>query len=140
MFKWVFGIVRWLIILDWMVESTIKKILFKPKYQLEGSCKKCGKCCHHIGIVAPFDISNTKWIAAIIITFYEQVNDFTFLEYDIDKQILIFSCKHYNAHTRLCPVYFSRPALCRNYPYPRLFHKPEVIKGCGYSLKAPLVD
>lgn len=135
MFKWGFFIVRWIIIVDWLIESSIKRLLFKHRYTLKGQCTRCGKCCHHIGVVISSSFAESKILSSLIITFYEQVNGFTFLDYDSEQSLLFFKCNHFDTQTSSCLDYHSRPAMCRNYPFPRFFQKPDLIQDCGYEVE-----
>jgi len=139
MFSYVFYLVRWLVILDYYTESFIRKFLFKTSYKIEGECSQCGKCCEVIGVVIPTYITNYKWILAIVITFYEKVNAFKFIEYSQGHKALLFSCNNFDKEKMVCTSYSRRPAICRSYPSARYFEKPVLLTDCTYKVSTKVI-
>lgn len=126
-------LIRWIIILDYYLETFIKSLLFKKRYCLTGRCNKCGKCCETIGILISPLLLKYPFLIKIIIKFYELTNTFKYLGFSTEENALLFSCLSYDYSTQQCKIYKHRPAVCREYPRINFFNKPILIKNCGYK-------
>lgn len=80
----------------------------------------------------PVRYYDARWLRRWVIRFYEAVNDFEFLEYISEEEVLLFTCQHFDAQARRCKAYRNRPALCRSYPAVAYFDPPVLLPACGY--------
>ncbi len=100
----------------------------KIKYKIEGSCKKCGKCCREI---RSYGLKNGKELK-IMQFFLPHYRRFYILRTDENNNIIL-SCKYLN-DDGLCSVYEKRPSVCKNYPLKEIPFNAEMIEGCGYKV------
>jgi len=100
----------------------------KIKYKIEGSCKKCGKCCKEI---RSYGLKNEKELK-IMQFFLPHYKRFYITRTDSEGN-LVLSCK-YLTEQGLCSVYNKRPFVCRNYPKKSINLNLEMIDGCGYKV------
>ncbi len=116
-------------ICTWIVRS-----VFKPKYQVTGQCLKRGICCHNIGVYLHKSILNRPILKHLVIGWYAFVYNFEVKGESPEAQVVVFRCRYLKNNR--CSIYYKRPYICRQYPYPlRFFAKPSFLPGCGYSLK-----
>ena len=111
--------------------SMITGIFLPREYKLIGKCKKRGLCCHRVGIQMSDDF--VKYPKKIVIWWYSFVYNFQLIDERPEDRVLIFKC-HYIKDNQ-CSIYHRRPFICRSYPTPRYFGKPNLIPGCGYSFQ-----
>ena len=63
----------------------------------------------------------------------KQVNGFVLVESRRAERTFVFRCTHFDARTRTCDSYASRPGMCRDYPRALLAQpSPALLPGCGY--------
>jgi hypothetical protein len=63
----------------------------------------------------------------------ESVNGFVLVDRLPALRAFVFRCTHFQAETRSCDSYDSRPGICRDYPRGLLDQpRPEMLPGCGY--------
>jgi Fe-S-cluster containining protein len=61
------------------------------------------------------------------------LNGFELVHADRNSRSFAFRCTHFDAETRRCDSYATRPGLCRDYPRALLAQPwPEFFEGCGY--------
>ncbi len=61
------------------------------------------------------------------------VNGFELVETRNAERTFVFRCHHFDAQTRSCDSYATRPFFCRDYPVNLLDQpNPEFLSGCGY--------
>ncbi len=138
---WIRWPVRVMILPPVLLDYWMYKLLYLvvlPPYKLEGKCKQRGNCCHFIhmdwstkGGIYPYlnmirKIWNTEFLG-----FY--FRDFALIENKKDR-IKVMSCR-YLKKDGSCGHYFLRPLVCRLWPRMNYFHKPGLIKGCGFEIK-----
>ena len=100
----------------------------KVNYKIEGSCKKCGKCCKEI---RAYGLKNEKKLKFMQF-FLPHYKRFYISKTDENNNIVL-SCK-YLLDNGLCAVYKNRPNICRNYPAKSISFNAEMIEGCGFKI------
>ena len=105
---------------------------FKSKYQIGGTCKKRGVCCQRIAIYLSSSFWQYPLLKTLVIHWYQFVYNFSFIEDDSEHRVILFKCNYLK--DQKCQIYWKRPLICRTYPKPRFFSKPEFLPGCGYHL------
>ena len=115
------------------VFTYLTQLPIQSRYQIGGSCKKRGVCCQRIAIYLSSSFWRHPFLKSLVIYWYEFVYNFTFLEDDIEHRVILFKCNYLRDNK--CQIYWKRPLICRSYPKPRFFSKPEFLPGCGYHLK-----
>ena len=69
----------------------------------------------------------------LFLRWQEAVNGFVLTQARRSERTFVFRCTHFDAATRSCDSYASRPGMCRDYPRALLFQpQPEMLSGCGY--------
>lgn len=109
-------------------------LIFKPKYKLEGMCKKRGACCHYIHMGWPKK-GRLTFLTKIYIFWQLEILGFYFKDFDFveDGEVTkVMGCRYLSKEGK-CTQYFLRPALCRNWPKINYFREPTLLKGCGYK-------
>lgn len=107
-----------------------------PRYLLEGSCQGCGRCCEEPSITTGRWISSLATLRTIFVLWQRHINGFELLAHDRSHRTFSFTCTHYDALTRQCDSYTSRPGMCRDYPRNTLDQDaPALFDACTYTLK-----
>ncbi len=109
--------------------------LTKPKWNIQGQCNKCGKCCKLLAISLPNFWNKFKFIRNHIRWYYEINYNFKYVKTEMNTW-LIFTCKNLNENN-LCSIYPKRPRICREYPSPYARDKPDIPPDCGFKLIEP---
>ena len=136
------GWIRWplrilafpIMILDVYGQKFAYKI-FKPRYTLEGACKKRGNCCHFIHMGWPKEGSKLSFATKLYVFWQTEVLGFYFRSFDFvedDELTRVMSCR-YLSKEGTCRHYKLRPAICRDWPKTHSYRKPHVLKGCGFK-------
>lgn len=125
------GFFRVLAIIDYYLEKVVG-VFFKKKWKIAGSCKKDGRCCRDIGIIAEKWIINNKYLLKLVTWWYTKVHPFYFKYYVENEDALIFGCTKLNDNGS-CSIYKKRPPICRKYPVVNYFKKPVLFEGCGFK-------
>lgn len=100
----------------------------KQKYEVIGTCKKCGKCCKEIRAKGMKNENDLR-LMQLIFPWYKR---FFILNKDENGE-LILSCKHLNTDGS-CNVYKFRPFVCRNYPKRIINSNLDMPDGCSYKI------
>ncbi|NBV42327.1 hypothetical protein EBR96_06120 [bacterium] len=112
--------------------STFFGRLFPREYKITGKCLKRGVCCQQIAI----HLSDGFWKSDLLRRWgqwwYEFVYHFEWIRSEPDLKVLVFRCRYLKTDGQ-CGIYKRRPYICRNYPQPRYFGRPEFLPGCGYQ-------
>jgi Fe-S-cluster containining protein len=109
------------------------RFFYRPRYKIEGGCKKRGACCQFIHMDWPqkklsFLMKLRVFWTTEVLGFY--FRDFEFME---DKVLTkVMSCRYLKKDGR-CKHYFLRPQICRDWPKRPYFKKPVLLKGCGFK-------
>lgn len=103
-----------------------------PAWDLGGACEGCGSCCEHPSIAVGW-LFFAPVLRGLFIAWQRHVNGFVYAGDDRAARALVFSCSHFDAVSRRCDSYDSRPGMCRDYPR-LLLHQaqPELFERCGY--------
>jgi hypothetical protein len=107
-------------------------------YHLGGDCRRCARCCESPAI----QVGRLAWYVPALrrafLGWQRHVNGFELRGRDVPARTFVFRCTHFDAATRLCDSYESRPGMCRDYPRALLWQpRPEMLAGCGYRPVAP---
>ena len=100
----------------------------KIRYEIVGSCKKCGKCCNYMYSYDTYSEKEFKFMQFLFPAyrrFYIKGKD--------EHGNLIFACK-YVSKEGLCTVYNKRLKMCRRYPAPFINYPADLHEGCGYKV------
>ncbi len=100
----------------------------KVEYEIQGECKKCGKCCRYMYSFDTYTEKEFKFMQFLFPSyrrFYIKGKD--------DKGNLIFACK-YVTDEGLCSVYEKRLPMCKKYPSKKIFYPAKLHEGCGYKI------
>ena len=110
--------------------NEIKSYLVPEKmfYEIEGECKKCGKCCRYLYSFDTYTEKEFKFMQFI----FPSYRRFYIKGKDKDDNF-IFACK-YVSDEGLCTDYQNRPKMCRLYPRKKIRYPADLHEGCGYSV------
>lgn len=100
----------------------------KVEYEIQGECRKCGKCCRYMYSFDTYTEKEFKFMQFLFPSyrrFYIKGKD--------DKGNLIFACK-YVTDNGLCSVYEKRLPMCKKYPSKKIFYPAKLHEGCGYKI------
>lgn len=100
----------------------------KVEYEIQGECRKCGKCCRYMYSFDSYTEKEFKFMQFLFPSyrrFYIKGKD--------DKGNLIFACK-YVTDEGLCSVYEKRLPMCKKYPSKKVFYPAKLHEGCGYKI------
>lgn len=100
----------------------------KIKYEVVGSCKKCGKCCNYM---YSFDTYTEKEFK--IMQFLYPAYKRFYIKGKDELGNLIFACK-YVQDDGLCGIYDKRLRMCKRYPVRFINYPASMHEGCGYSV------
>ena len=112
--------------------STFASKLFPTEYQIQGTCKKRGVCCHQIAIHLSKGFWRVPTLRKLSRNYYELVYNFSLVKEESDIQVQVFRCNYIQPDGQ-SGIYTRRPHICRNYPQARYFGRPTFLPGCGYS-------
>jgi Fe-S-cluster containining protein len=113
----------------------------RSDYDLAGDCKSCARCCEAPTFTLPllvFWVAPLRWL---FIRWQWLINRFELVRSDAESSSLIFRCAHFDAATRRCDSYDSRPGVCWDYPRHQLDQPwPELFDECGYRAVSRRAD
>lgn len=98
------------------------------KYEITGSCKKCGKCCNYMYSYDTYTEKEFR-IMQFIFPAYKRF----YIKGKDEEGNLIFACKLVTKDG-LCSDYKHRLPMCRKYPAKRIFYPAKLHEGCGYKV------
>lgn len=105
---------------------------------LGGACQRCALCCEAPTIRATALVWNVRTLRRAFLWWQERVNGFHLVDATAGRRTFVFRCTHFDAATRSCDSYGSRPGVCRDYPRVLLYQAaPELLPGCGYRAVPP---
>ncbi len=102
--------------IDLKVSRFIRSISITKRYNLVGKCSRCGACCITPSIHVGKMIWNFKPFESAFLGWQKYINGFELFEKEEESRLYVFNCTHFDAKTRSCDSYSSRPGLCRDYP------------------------
>lgn len=100
----------------------------KIKYEIKGSCKKCGKCCNYMYSFDTYTEKEFK-IMQFIYPAYKRF----YIKGQDEFGNLIFACKYVQGDG-LCSVYDKRLRMCKRYPVRFISVPASMHEGCGFSV------
>jgi hypothetical protein len=102
-----------------------------PPFDLGGACALCAACCEAPAVRANAWVWHVRLLRRAFLAWQERVNGFVLA--GAEARVFTFRCTHFDAVTRRCDSYDSRPGMCRDYPRALLDQPaPELLAGCGY--------
>ena len=121
----------------WGMEHRLRRAV-RPasRWQLTGSCNGCGACCVRPTIAVGRLLWRWPTPRRLFLAWQRQINGFVRPErLSGGVRAFAFVCTHYDAETRLCDSYASRPWRCRDYPTVLLDQPwPELFEDCSHGL------
>jgi Fe-S-cluster containining protein len=106
-----------------------------PRYRLEGSCNGCGRCCEAPAIAVGRLTWHVRSLRSAFLLWQRVVNGFELTGQDARLRTFVFRCTHYDATTKRCDAYESRPLMCRDYPARHASEAvPELFPECSYRV------
>ena len=113
----------------------------KALYTLSGECRSCAKCCEEPTLLAHPWIVRSAWLRWLFLAWQRHVNGFELVRQEQETGAFVFSCTHFDRHTRRCDSYATRPGMCLDYPRYQLDQPwPELFEECGYRAVAKNAD
>lgn len=105
---------------------------------LGGECRRCAACCEAPGVTVGRVTFSVRAVRTVFLAWQRRVNGFELAGQDRRRRTFVFRCTHFDAATRSCDSYESRPAICRDYPRHLLWQpRPELLPRCGYRAVVP---
>lgn len=106
-----------------------------PQHRLEGGCIQCGRCCVRPSIQTNWLFYRLRSVRWLKLAWHWRVNGWELQEEVPELNAFVFRCTHFDAGTRQCLSYGSRPSMCRDYPRLTLYTiHPEVFEECGFRV------
>jgi len=130
--KWVARGVRRV---DLFITRRVLALKGEPRYRLTGTCNGCGRCCEHPTVALGRVAWHLKSLRRLHVWWHRVVNGFELEEEDARFKLLTFRCTHYDASTKQCDSYGSRPLMCRDYPVNLTFNAaPSFFEECSHGV------
>ncbi len=129
--------------LGWFVVTTrLDRLLARAfghtPFALGGACERCAACCEAPSIRVSWLTWYLPNARRLFLAWQRWVNGFMLTSADRPSRVFTFRCTHFDASTRRCDSYASRPGMCRDYPRVLLYQAdPELLPGCGYRPLRP---
>ena len=102
-------------------------------FELAGSCEGCAKCCEAPSIATGPLVFLLRPVERVFLWWQARVNGFELTSKDREGYAYTFRCTHFDAKSRRCDSYATRPGMCRDYPRIQLEQpRPDLFEGCGY--------
>jgi Fe-S-cluster containining protein len=118
---------------DLRLTRGLRRARGKPVLELGGTCQRCAKCCEAPSIQASRVVFHWRVARRLFLAWQRHVNGFELTGTEPRQRVFVFRCTHFDAETRRCDSYDSRPGMCRDYPRNLLDHPvPQFLPGCGY--------
>ncbi len=128
------ALVRWLL----SAELGLRRRARPPGWQLAGTCGACARCCEAPTIQTGVILARLPTARRLFLLWQRWVNGFELVHLDRPGRRFTFRCTHFDAATRRCDSYDSRPFMCRDYPRALLDQPwPEFFPECGFRPRAP---
>jgi hypothetical protein len=107
-------------------------------FVLAGECRRCARCCEAPAVQVHPVVWHLPLLRGAFLWWQDRVNGFVRTGADAESRTFVFRCTHFDAETRACDSYESRPGMCRDYPRLLLWQvDPDLLPGCGYRAVAP---
>lgn len=120
------AVARW----TYAADLAVTRRLRPPPFTLGGDCRRCARCCEAPAI----RVGWTTWLLpSLFLAWQRRVNGFELVSRDDAARTFTFRCTHFDAATRSCDSYDSRPGICRDYPRGLLSQSaPDFFPECGF--------
>lgn len=123
----------WRFQLDLGLTRAIRRARGERPYVLGGECRRCARCCEAPTIQVGRGVFHLRSLRAPFLWWQRVVNGFELRAQDPRLRLFVFNCTHFDATSRTCDSYGSRPGMCRDYPRLLMWQpSPEMLPGCGY--------
>jgi hypothetical protein len=123
----------WRFRLDLGLTRAILRARGERPYRLGGDCRRCARCCEAPAIQVGRAVFHLRTLRVPFLWWQRVVNGFELRAQDPRRGLFVFHCTHFDAATRTCDSYTSRPGPCRDYPRLLMWQPaPEMLPGCGY--------
>ena len=107
-----------------------------PRFELEGECLRCGRCCEQPAIEVGALFFHSSLLRRLLLSWLERVQGLRFVGAVRRPRLLLFECRHYDRERARCRDYPGRPLMCRDYPRPLLdAANPEFFPECGFRAR-----
>lgn len=107
----------------------------EPRYRLTGTCNGCGKCCEAPAMQVDRFTWHVRVARALFLWWQWEVNGFELVSADPRFRLFTFKCTHYDAATKRCDSYDSRPLMCRDYPVNLTYDAlPQLFDECSHGV------
>ena len=128
----------WQFRLDVGLQRAWRCVRGERPYRLGGACRRSAACCEAPSIA----VGRVTWampnVRRLFLAWQRHVNGFELVSGDPRSRTFVFRCTHFDAATRSCDSYESRPGMCRDYPRLLLWQpEPGFLPGCGYRAVVP---
>jgi hypothetical protein len=131
----------WNFVLNLRAHRLLRRMRGERPYVLGGECRRCAACCEAPAVQAHPAVWHLRSLRALFLFWQERVNGFVLTGTERRSRTFVFRCTHFDAATRLCDSYDSRPGMCRDYPRLLLWQpNPEFLPGCGYRAVTPRAE
>lgn len=134
MTKFIKRLLMIIVLADNILANSVKRYLFRTRYELTGRCLKCGQCCRQIYLKATRTQVTSPLFAKLSVKWIEWLFDFRLKWIDFEDNYFVFECRNLKADGT-CGNYSWRSNVCRNYPLVGYFKEPVFLPGCGYKAK-----
>lgn len=132
---------RWRFHADLAVHRAVSRARGERPYLLGGGCRLCARCCEAPALQVGHAVWYLPSLRRAFLWWQRRINGFELVSRDAASRVFVFRCTHFDAATRRCDSYESRPGICRDYPRNLLWQpRPEMLPGCGYRPVARNAD
>lgn len=133
--------VRAIYLFELFLLRAYRRLRGQVEYELKGSCGGCAKCCEAPTLALPRLFWYVPFLRRWFVRYQWHINRFRLVRIDYEARALVFSCAHFDPHTRRCDSYDSRPGVCWDYPRFQLDQPwPELFDECGYRAVSRRAD
>ncbi|MCP4806059.1 MAG: YkgJ family cysteine cluster protein [Proteobacteria bacterium] len=120
----------------WALELGSRRLLARSRWELRGSCQGCGSCCERPSIRVDAVVWFLPMTRRAFLAWHRHVNGFELVGTERSARTFVFRCTHFDAVTRRCDSYATRPHMCQDYPRVLLDQAwPELFTGCGFRVR-----
>jgi hypothetical protein len=127
------AVARVLFFANLFADRALRRARGRSPYVLGGGCGRCAACCEAPAIRVSALVFLAPLLRRAFLSWQQRVNGFELRETRRAERTFVFECTHFDAATRTCDSYASRPGMCRDYPRALLLQAaPELLPGCGY--------
>lgn len=127
----------WLYLGDLAIARGWARLRGRAPFVLGGECRSCAACCEAPSIRVGLLLFYLPTARRLFLWWQREINGFELVDRDFRARVFIFRCTHFDAASRRCDSYDSRPGMCRDYPRLLLDQPlPEFMPSCGHRAVA----